>query len=579
MKRAIESVANCTRSKRPKLVAGLESKIWVAATHLKNWFGDPIVDFLKLKKSSPTLRPIASPHNTLTTYSPESYLMRKGIEFENKVISHINSSIHPVTAGDPSLSEEAFAKTDTLLKKGVPFIHNVSLKSSNNIGGVADLVVRSDFIHLLSEIPPLNEDEKTLRAPNLQGDYHYLIVDIKFTTLPFCADGKHLLNTGLFKFYKSQVWVYSQAIGEIQGMIPSKAFILGRRAKTKNKTFYNGFNRLGVVNFTDKDSHVKENTKEAVKWIRRVKKNHSKMSVNPPSEPELYPNMCVDAGSFNEEKKRLALENDEITLVWNCGPKQRTTALQAGVCKWSDTRCTAELMGINGKRKKTIDSILEINRSTDKVVSPALISYNKFDWRDKNVLYVDFETIPDIQFNEDTFPNQPPGNMVFMVGVGYMENDSWRYHSFFANSLNSQGEIQMMNEFTQFVLDRKNPNLIHWNAEERFWRNYLLRNKIVHRQELVWRDLSSVLRDEPFVVKGAFKFGLKDIAGAMYNLGLIQTKLNCSIESGLIASIAGLEIYREDSNLKETYKRNLTAYNEFDVKVLQEIHHYLIENH
>ena len=58
----------------------------------------------------------------------------------------------------------------------------------------------------------LAPDEVVNKASKLDGPYHYVVVDIKFSTLPLRADGVHLLNAGKFPAYKSQAWIYTQAL-------------------------------------------------------------------------------------------------------------------------------------------------------------------------------------------------------------------------------------------------------------------------------------------------------------------------------------------------------------------------------
>ena len=65
--------------------------------------------------------------------------------------------------------------------------------------------------------------------------YHYIVIDIKFSTLPLRANGKHLLNSGSYPAYKAQCLIYTDAIGLIQGYTSRYAFILGRRWKYTQK--------------------------------------------------------------------------------------------------------------------------------------------------------------------------------------------------------------------------------------------------------------------------------------------------------------------------------------------------------
>ena len=53
-----------------------------------------------------------------------------------------------------------------------------------------------------------------------------------------------------------------------------------------------------------------------------------------------------------------------------------------------------------------------------------------------------------------------------------------------------------------------------------------------------WFDfLTRVVREEPVVVRGAMGFGLKDVAQAMFNLGLIDTNWEQGPGHGLGAMV------------------------------------------
>ena len=93
--------------------------------------------------------------------------------------------------------------------------------------GMPDLLVRSD---VLAELFPeaLSSQAAAVAAPDLDiGNCHYVVVDIKYTTLSLLASGK-LSNSGSPVAYKVQVHVYNRALGRVQGYVPPAAFLLGR---------------------------------------------------------------------------------------------------------------------------------------------------------------------------------------------------------------------------------------------------------------------------------------------------------------------------------------------------------------
>ena len=91
------------------------------------------------------------------------------------------------------------------------------------------------ILHKIVDECPLTIEEQTISSPLLKQDYHYVVIDIKFSTLPLRADGKHLLNSDKYPAYKAQCLIYRDAVGLIQGYTSQYAFILGRRWKYTQK--------------------------------------------------------------------------------------------------------------------------------------------------------------------------------------------------------------------------------------------------------------------------------------------------------------------------------------------------------
>ena len=66
---------------------------------------------------------------------------------------------------------------------------------------------------------------------------------------------------------------------------------------------------------------------------------------------ELYPNMCVDSYSYNSKKRALAKDLGEITMLWNCAPKNRQKAFDNEITSWKDPNCSSEIFGHWGHQR------------------------------------------------------------------------------------------------------------------------------------------------------------------------------------------------------------------------------------
>ena len=592
-KRPLTCVSDNTRSKKPRLCNGIVENIKqkssitdiVSATHLYNYMmNDPLVDWLKLSHRRGTRK---SPEYTHYANGFTEFIMNRGIEFEGELIKYINNNRVPVRSVSEYITEESLRETKELMRKGTPLIHSAPVRNyRNGTQGIIDILIRSDFLSKLVDEPSLTDEEISMSASTLGKPYHYVVIDIKFSTLPLRADGVHLLNSGSYPAYKAQCLVYTEAVGLIQGFTAPHSFIMGRRWKInkgdiihRNETC---LNRLGKISYNSIDIDYKSRTREAIKWVREVRKSGNKWTVNPPSRIELYPNMCVDSGKWNCEKEKIADRIGEITNIWYVGVKHRNFAIEKGITSWRDSECTTQKMNINGVRAKTIDAILDINRQNIDKIRPAVIKTNFCDWRKEcNELYVDFETLSDIFSEFSSLPEQPKTDMIFMIGIGWSDSGQWRYKNFTCSKPTQEEESRIMNEFVQFVLDRGNPKIHYWHAEKTFWNSAEAKHDLISNNWKIrkWSDLCKLFQEEPIVIKDCFKFGLKAIAKAMRKHGMISTQNESECSNGATAMITAWKTYEESEDPKNSNEmKDIMRYNEFDCKVLWEILTFLRKN-
>jgi hypothetical protein len=593
MKRSRTCVSNNNKNKKIKVdtVSLSEQKIMVSATHLYNYMmQDTLVDWLKLSNRRGTRN---SPEYTNANGFTE-FIMNKGHEFESKLISYINTNIMKIVTVSEHITEDSLQQTKDYMMEGRPIIHSAPVQNNNtHTQGIIDLLIRSDYINKITEHPALSDEETVISSPILNKPYHYVVIDIKFSSLPLCSDGIHLLNSGSYPAYKAQCLIYTQAVGLIQGFTAPYSFILGRKWKYTKGTIINSnnscLNKLGKISYDSIDSNYKLRTEQAIQWVRDVKTNGHTWSIFPPSRLELYPNMCVDSGKWNGEKEKIATRIGEMTTIWRVGIKQRNFALTQGIKSWHDTKCTSKQLNIHGSYATIIDSIMEINRQEKDTIRPSIIKSSLYNWRDNsNDVFVDFETLGDIFSDFSSLPENSKSDMIFMIGVGWSENGIWNYNNFTCSKPSHEEEYRIMNEFSDFIRTRKNPKMYYWHAESNFWniaenRQFSLGNTT--QKELIsnnwkitnWADMCNLFRSEPIVIKDCFKFGLKAIASAMRKHGMISTCNHSECNNGVIAMIEAWQSY---SNPESSDKmKDIITYNEFDCKVLWEILEFLRTNH
>lgn len=591
------NIANYTRSKKPRLcnlqlpTKSKKSLKWISATKTRNFMiNDTLVDWLYYKKNKNQNRY----YKNQNTDTFNNFIMEKGNTFEKEIIKYIDTNNIPIVSVSETITDDSVNKTIELMKEGVPIIHSAPVRDyRNRTHGIIDLLVRSDYLDKIVKECPLTKEEISIPSPFLNHNFHYVVIDVKFSTLPLKSDGRHLLNSKNYPAYKAQCLIYTNAIGLIQGYTSRYAFILGRRWKYKQNdiTFNNStcLDKLGVIDYEKVDRKYVEETNKAIKWIRDINKNGSKWSVSPPSRSELYPNMCLDSGSWQSQKQEIADSIGEISNVWYCGVKNRQQALLKGISSWKDPKCTSSNIGIKGSRASVIDKILDINRQDVDKIRPKKILNNIDNWKeDCNEMFVDFETVSDIFGNFDELPKQSSTDMIFMIGVYWKKDKKWIYTNFICNELTYNEEYRIMEEFSTFIKNNNNPKLWYWCAEKSFWEraenrqyefNYKNKN-IITKWNHKWVDMCNIFKKEPIVIKDCFKFGLKPIATAMKNHGLINTMIKSDCKSGMSAMILAWNCYKDELEPSQcSVMKDIAEYNKFDVKVMKDILFYLRKNH
>jgi len=596
---------------------------WITATSTYNYMmKDPLLDWLKYHYKSLSQKNRKYKNNELynNSYNFTPYIMEQGILFEKKVMKLITKKFNSERIKeihgelDPRNPEKVKETLDAM-KKGIPIIHSGVLHNhKNKTYGIPDLLVRSDWLKFLVNDNPIdikdeNKPALKLHTNEIKCEWHYRVVDIKFTGLLLRADATHILNSGSFPAYKSQLLIYNWALGDLQGYTPDQVYILGRKWKyvAKGETFMgnNCFDKLGIINYKTIDRKYIDETKKAIKWLGEVR---SKRASNwnilkyPLSRWELYPNMCNNHDyPWHNIKNKIAKQGKELTSLWMVGPKNRNLALKSGISQWTNKLCSPELLGIKGKKTgNTLKKIISINRNKNTKISPKYINNNIGGWKECNTIefFVDFETCNGAVSNIKGLPFSNNDTILFMIGVGYVDpaTNIWIYKDFTVNRLNFSEELRICTEFINFIKEKLEnygniiTKCIHWaSAENNIWNDVVERhNPILDSWKLywVWLDLLNVFKEEPIVIKGCMSFGLKDVASSMKNHGFISTSwnMNSSCIDGQSAMIAA----RKSHNISIKKKINMSQipimneiikYNEVDVRVLYEIIHYLRQYH
>jgi predicted RecB family nuclease len=583
---------------------------WVSASRTRNWvIDDPLLDWLRLHGSARGFQRDDELPGFDERCDFTRFVMRQGRRFEDVVVAHLAERSRVVTIAangvEDILDLAKAVETFEAMHEGVPVIHQGVLRDpEHRVYGAPDLLVRSD---LLREILPgcVDGDDLATPAPGLDRPWHYRIIDVKFTTLHLLAKGG-LANLGSAPAYKIQLFLYARALAR-QGVECPASYLLGRGwEQSRNGKKARGSNALACLGPFSVDGKLSNGGEpatvadQACAWIRAVRREGAGWSVmTEPSRPELRPNMGnPQDGPWHAAKRRIATELEDPTLLWQVGTFCRDAALSRGVSSWRDPACTPDLLGIASAHRPTLEKILAINRSSEGApFLPDRVRAGEEEWRPERPLefYVDFETVNDLSDDFSRFPDKGVPPLIFLVGCGHREAGEWRFARFLSDTLTEDGEARVIDGWLEHMeavrrrLDPAgSPAVIHWSHAETSTFETAYNSACERHPERAWTSphwfdlLKHVFRAEPVVVRGAFGFGLKEIAKALHGHGFIETLWEDSSLDGLGAMTGAWWCYEEAGRKGLPVEdldlmREIVRYNEIDCRVLMDVVRFLRE--
>jgi len=592
----------------------LNRRTWVSATATRNYaMNDPLLDWLHYHGESKGFKP----DTEYTDYDERTdfrlFIMNQGNRFESAVAKHISELYPTYRAREPRESasdDKVFLKTLDAMKEGHPVIYQAVLRDEKSeTYGIADFLIRSDIFGQLFD--RYKTDETTKNSASLLHDepWHYRALDAKFSTLRFSAAG-NLLTSGSAWAYMLQLYIYNRALGNMQGYTSPNAYLLGRKwsqtARGQTLRGVNFMDRLGEVSmdfFSDSRGTLENAVENACEWIRTVRSNGHSWEIYPePSIPQLRPNMSSTSDQpWHHAKTEINQELKDLTTLWGVGVERRNAANREGILRWNQDGLKAEDLGVKAKNSaNTLQAILDINNTHSEPVLPSQIDNPDQVWRhpQKVEFYVDFETVSDLK---DDFKNVPESGgtpLIFMIGCGHLEDDKWEWKCFTTDRLTEEAEGLIIDQWMDHMYEVQNridpagytPTVYHWShAEVSTFDSAFNSAKNRHADKewptLNWYDfLQEVIKKEPVVVKGAFGFGLKAIAGSLNKRGLIETSWDAGPTDGLGAMVGAWWADDEANSKGITMNdipmvQEISQYNEVDCKVMMEIIEYLRKNH
>ena len=593
---------------------GSEWDEWVAASSTRSFvLGDPLLDWLDRYGGLRGL--VRGEGDERTDF--RGFVFCKGVEFERAVVEHLRGlGVGEVRTVGGEGAERGTARdlsaavaTWDAMADGVAIIDQGVLRDpEHRTYGLSDLLVRSDVLaQLFGGV--LSPGEAAVAAPDLGIGAHYVVVDIKYTTLRLAASGR-VLSSGSGLAYMTQLHIYNRALARLQGYLAPRMFLLGRgwtqTVRGVTARIGNCMDRLGGIDHDEVVSGqpLSRWADAAADWLRRMRRHGEGWDVLPvPSVDELRPNAGGDAGVWADAVKRITAEGGDLTVAYGVGVQARDEANARGFTDWRDMGVTPRSLGVTGARAAPrLGALLDVNRTTGPGVRPARVGASRSEWVDVPAVefYVDFETVSDLDDDFSAIPARGGQPLVFMIGCGHLEDGRWRFECFVVEQLSEpaeaaviEGWLDYMDEVRERLDPGSCPRVIHWSHHERSSLETAY-NAAVKRHgnrgrrwpTPRWFDfLKHVIRQEPVAVRGAHGFGLKAITNALHAQGLVQTRWETGPADGLGAMVGAwwcqnqIDEGRASRLIDLDLMHEIRDYNEVDCKAMMEIVRYLREHH
>jgi hypothetical protein len=576
---------------------------WVAARDIKNWVdGDLLVDWLTEYGEQHGFRRDDQLPGYDRTFDLPRFLMEQGRRFEQAVIVDLQTR-WPVqriaTRPDEARSLAAAEATWDAMKNGTPVIAAAVLRDPERRAfGVADLLLRSD---VLGDLCPdaFIGDQLELPVAALRHGRHYRVVELKFSTLRLLKDGG-LGADGVATM--AQAWIYNQALGRLQDYTPPAAYVAGRAWRQGDARGDRCWEKLARIPreayVRSRDDDLGSLVDQAQRWIRRLRTEGAEWRALPlPSVPELWPNMKARSDfPWHDAKAEIARQLADLTLLPRVNVDLRSAAHASGVTRWDDARASAHLIGVDGEHSRTLDAVIEVNRDDGDALRPSRITADSERWRVAAAAeaFVDFEFVHDLDDDFTAFPRKGGQALIFQIGCGTYAGGRWEFTQFTVDDLSADAEASMIDAWVAHLADLARAagvdvsavRIVHWSGAEpttleTAYNSARGRHPDRHWPALGWYDLyARVFVAQPVVVKGAFSFGLKQIARAMRAHGYIATAWGEGLADGAGAMVgawfAAAESRARGRKLSESPIMNeIARYNEVDCRVMAEILDYL----
>jgi len=453
------------------------------------------------------------------------------------------------------------------------FIRPILYHEKYDVSVIPDFIIHRDiFNEIFNEVNISDLHDKSLP----QSLPLYIVSDIVYQTVHFNCEMNDLINDNNLYYYKCKIYLCNMILG-----YNDYGILFAKEYKYKDSIV----KKKSVVGKYIFNEDMNDKILHALCWIDNLNLYYDEWLIYPkPTITELYPNMNIKTGPWYKEKKRLAEEIQEITLVWNISYHKRCLLHDKGIYTWQDPLLLNNVYPYEVKeteRRRIQEKMIHMNKQTELKISPRRIKSREFinHIKDKsNSIILDFESVINLEERSSYFNDSVRDEIPKICIIGCINLKNNVFKDFTIRYLTLDEEEKIVRYWLQYLkrVIGNDIKIYHWSSAERVYIDYM-REQYPHLDypNFTYVDLLSYFKSEPITIQGCFGYGLKEIVKMLYNHELIKNKWVDDTD-GLEAMIEVIHKSKDALSKKIPIKRfteikKIIYYNYMDCKVIVDI--------
>ena len=453
------------------------------------------------------------------------------------------------------------------------FIRPILYHEKYDVSVIPDFIIHRDiFREIFNEVNISYLHDKSLP----QSLPLYIVSDIVYQTVHLNCEMNDLINDNNLYYYKCKIYLCNRILG-----YNDYGILFAKEYKYKDSIV----KKKSVVGKYIFNEDMNDKILHALCWIDNLNLYYDEWLIYPkPTITELYPNMNIKTGPWYKEKKRLAEEIQEITLVWNISYHKRCLLHDKGIYTWQDPLLLNNVYPYEVKeteRRRIQEKMIHMNKQTELKISPRRIKSREFinHIKDKtDSIILDFESVINLEERSSYFNDSVRDEIPKICIIGCINLKNNVFKDFTIRYLTLDEEEKIVRYWLQYLkrVIGNDIKIYHWSSAERVYIDYM-KAQYPHLDypNFTYVDLLSYFKSEPITIQGCFGYGLKEIVKMLYNHELIKNKWVDDTD-GLEAMIEVIQKSKDALSKKIPIKRfteikKIIYYNYMDCKVIVDI--------